>query len=130
MKESEYLRLKKKITDEYHEKMRALEMVWTMSSESSVKNSEGTGEEMGASARGALTLLVRDTVNVVTGKVSSAYIENALVRQNPQLRGKVRRASISQILRRLAEEGMIELVSEGKGRTPAIYQKLKQVKKE
>lgn len=113
MKEREYLQLKDKVRAEYLEKLRALDLVWKMSKESS----PGGG---GKSAdRGSLTAAIRQFIGEAKGDFSINDVEAALKATIPQ----VKKPSIATVFRRLMGK-VIEEVSRGSGRRSSTYRRI------
>jgi hypothetical protein len=115
MREPEYKRLRRKIEDEYHEKMKALDMVFGMSGGTSPKN--------GANARktkGAVPEAVRKALQKTTGEFTVRDIEQQIKLDDPT--SNFKRASISSTLKRLVGEE-ITITEEGKGKKGSKYRR-------
>jgi hypothetical protein len=117
MREPEYKRIKKKIETEYHEKLRALDMVFRMSNASLVKN----GGQDARKSKGAVPQAVRNALHKITGEFTASDIESQIKTDDPT--SIFKRASISSTLKRLAEDEEIICTTEGKGKRPSKYRR-------
>jgi len=120
MNEREYDRLRNEIEAEYHKKIEALELIWRMS------NKAPTG--LMTNGRGALLGAVRDAVNQLYATFTIRDVEKVIKQQNAVVGSHVRRASLSNTLKRLVEDGLLELVEKGQGKRPSSYRRKVQAK--
>jgi hypothetical protein len=116
VREPEYKRLKRKIEDEYHEKLRALDMVFGMSGGSSAKS----GTNGARKSKGAVPQAVRNALQKITGEFSVRDIEQQIKVDDPA--SNFKRASISSTLKRLVGEEII-MTNEGKGKRGSKYRR-------
>jgi hypothetical protein len=114
MRDAEYHRLKKRIQQEYDEKIKALDMVFRISGGGSPAREANT-----RSSKGAVGQAVRAAIQKMSGNFVVRDIENQLKSDDPT--SKIKRASISSTLKRLADDDEIKLVEEGKGNKGSIF---------
>lgn len=117
MKDSEYRRLKRQIEAEYHQKLDALEMVWQMSNTARRNGIEAVS--VTPSKKGALLGLIRGVLPEIRGEFTQRTVAEKLREKPPGT--EIKRASLSSTLRRLADDGDIELLELGKGKRPSRY---------
>lgn len=142
MNRTEYKRLRKKFEEEYIEKMRALDMIW---SEMHPKGGlpkpapdtndippngstmpKDTSETLPAKAfrRGELLRLVLEaTSGIQQEEFSSRDIHAHIIEVHPDVEGKTDERSISNSLKKLETKGKLQLVKVGKGRAQSVYSK-------
>ena len=89
--------------------------------------SEDPSEDKNSIKRGELSKIVRTAVDEMTVKFSVIDVYNAVRKANPQFNRT--KTAISNVLKKLKAEGLLEEVSPNKGPNPAIYKKV-QIKKE
>jgi hypothetical protein len=118
MKEPEYRRLKRKIEDEYQEKLKALDMVFRMSGGASTKNDKQAGRE----SKGAVPQAVRNALQRMTGEFTVREVEKQIKIADPT--SAFKRASISSTLKRLAKDEEIVCIEEGKGKRGSKFKNL------
>jgi hypothetical protein len=116
MKQREYDALKSQIESEYRTKLDALELVWKMSN----KGVASTGH----TGRGAVLQAVKSAISITHGNFNTADIEKHIKESNAALGAKIKRASISNTLKRLVKDKLIEVVEQGTGRQPSTYKKM------
>jgi len=110
--EKQYLRLRRQIEDDYKKKLDALETVWRMVS-------DPAAEPATSHPRQNLMPLVRDAVATVDGPFTQTDLQEQLAAKNPS--ASIRRSSLASALRRLVDEGVLEIVERGVGKKPSIY---------
>lgn len=115
MREPEYKRLKRKIEDEYHERIKALDMVFSMSGGTSPKNGVNTRK-----TKGAVPEAVRKALQKTTGEFTVRDIEQQIKLDDPT--SNFKRASISSTLKRLVGYE-ITITEEGKGKKGSKYRR-------
>jgi hypothetical protein len=116
MREPEYRRLKKKIEDEYRDKLKALDMVYRMAAPS---NSHDNGNDARQS-KGVVRQAVLKSLQSISGDFSAREVENQIKIDDPT--ATYNRASISSTLKRM-ENHSIVVVLQGKGKRPTSYRK-------
>jgi hypothetical protein len=116
MHEREYKRLKKQIEGEYRDKLRALDLVWKMAAKngSTKPKAETIDSTLANVVRNAVertskTFTLRDVVSVCRSEMPNGE--------------QLRLPSVSGILKRMADQGVIIVVEVGKGRRPTTYTK-------
>jgi|SRR6267142_1693121 len=113
MKERDYLRLKRQIEADCRQKLDALELVWQMA----------RSGRPAKPPRTAVQQLVRAFLNDWSGSEFSLDEVFKYIRQTaPNL--VVNRTSLSGALRRLAINGELEVVFQGKGNKPSRYRRI------
>lgn len=117
MKQREYETLKAQIEAEYRKKSDALELVWKMSVKGAASAAPTTG-------RGAVLNAVKSAINVMHGNFNTADIERQIRGADAILGAKVKRGSISNTLKRLVGEKLIEVVDQGTGRQASTYKRV------
>jgi len=115
MREPEYRRLKRRIEAEYHEKLKALDLIFRMSGGSSTVS----GEKSSRTSKGAVSEAVRNAVSRMTAEFGVREIEDQIRKDDPT--SNVKRASISSTLKRMATDEEIKLTEEGKGKRGSKY---------
>lgn len=116
MKEREYKRLRLSIEADYKHKIAALELVYSMSNESGLPSGKSS------TSKGALADAVGKAVSGMTATFNVRQVEEAIRVINPALSNTVKRASISNTLKRL-EGAELELVERGRGKRATIYRR-------
>jgi fatty acid/phospholipid biosynthesis enzyme len=116
MKQREYDTLKNQIESEYRTKIDALELIWKMSNKGAPSSNQ-TG-------RGAVLQAVKAVVSITHGNFNTSDVEKHIKESNPALGAKIKRASISNTLKRLVKDKMIEVVEQGTGRQASTYKKV------
>jgi hypothetical protein len=112
MRERDYLRLNRQIEADYSYRLEALELIWQMAR---------SGRPV-KPPRTAVQQLVRAFLNGWAGEEFSLDEVVKYIRQTaPNL--AVNRTSISGVLRRLAINGELEVISQGKGNKPSRYRR-------
>ena len=119
MTEREFKRLKSQIEKDYHERLRALQIVYDMSKK---MNAEGA-EDDEATGRGPLTAAVRAVLPEMEGDFTLQDVEGLLRRLQPAAATGLKSASLSSVLTRLADKEELKVITPGKGRTPTVYRK-------
>jgi len=132
MNEREYERLKKIIQDDYRKKLEALDIVWRVAVGSSPPGEKLTTAPNGGSAagdsdepaesRGVIMAAVEDAIYQIEGaftvkSVAPLVMEILPGTQSPE------RSSISHALKRLADDGRLEVVQLGRGKRPTTYRR-------
>lgn len=118
MTQAEYERLKRRIQEEYHANLEALERVWKMAAKS------GAGEGDSPAARhkkGRLKEAVREAVTGLQDGFTATDVIDVLQKLYPDL--DTSHASVSSTLRRLTESGDIALIQEGSGQRAGTYRR-------
>lgn len=116
MNDREYRRLKHQIEAEYQQKIHALEMVWTMANRA--RRNE-TGVRSDRPRKGALLALVRNVLPQMRGEFTQHTVLEKLRENNQTM--DIKRASMSATLRKLSDDGEIELLELGSGKRPSRY---------
>jgi hypothetical protein len=114
MNEREYERLKRQIRQECAEKLKALETVWAMARN---RKSDETNDI--DSRKGEVLAMVKEAIKDLHGPFTQREIRTALAHMNPDV--KLKRASVSSALRRLAQDGTIMVLETGKGKRSTKY---------
>lgn len=110
MKQTEYLKLKEKIEKDYREKLGALELVWEMAKDN---NQVATGQKK-------LTSCVRDVLENHTGRFD---LKDVLLWVSDIYLDAIKLPTLSNILKRMSNEGIIEIIQTGTGSRPTVYNK-------
>jgi hypothetical protein len=121
MHEREYKRLRAEIEADYRKKLEALDLVWSMSN-------GATRPGQNISGRGAILLAVRTAVAGLQSTFGPPEVESSIKKNDPALAPKIRRASISNVLKKLVDEGTVEVVEKGQGRQASTYRKKPQAR--
>lgn len=116
MNDREYQRLKRQIEAEYHQKLDALEMVFRMSTNA---RRNGVEARISGPRRGVLLSVVRGVLPDIRGEFTQHSVIEKLHENNPEI--EIKRASMSATLRKLADDGEIELLQLGSGKRPSRY---------
>ena len=118
MNQREYNRMKAEIEADYRHKMEALELVWNMAGGASRNGAEAASTTLG---KGTLLKAVRHTLADLSGDFTLHDVMKKISLNNPSLAAKLKQPSLSSALKRLAEDGIITLVSRGRGKRASIY---------
>lgn len=116
MNEREYNKLRVKVEAEYHEKLKALELVYKMSG-----GAKGGGSS--AFTNGNLANEVRKAVESQPGIFNVRDVVKSIVSANPGQTSELNKTSISGVLRRLEADRQIVLVERGKGKRATTYER-------
>lgn len=130
MTRDEYNMLCKRVREEYEievqratarleAKLRALAVVRDLSERRDTPNA-------GISTAGNqnnLHEMVRDAIQAIEGDATLQTVMAWVEAANPDLRDTIKPKSVSTALRRLAENGVLEVVDQGSGRRPTTYRK-------
>jgi len=114
--EREYRRLLQQVEDEYRRKKDALEIVWKMTQTTS--NGHSVGEAR--MKRGTIEGLVRDVLAHMRGEFSPREVIER-INQMPNVPAELDRSSVSSALKRLADDGVLEVTEVGKGKRASRY---------
>ena len=122
MKEPEYLRLKAKIEKEFKYKLDALETVWKMASTNG--HLPDSNRPKRRRRTGGLNSAIKPLLPALktVGTFSQPKVLEMLRSAQPEL--EVTAAAVSSALRRLAEDGDINLVEQGAGQRASTYRVL------
>lgn len=122
MTEKEYSKLKERIEREYKDKLRALDLVWELSRNTSSNGKiENRSKKETNGGRGQLLIAIREGLAEIHGQFSVHHIEEIIRKRRPEL--AVQRSSISGALKRFVDNKEIEIVEAGSGKRPSVYQK-------
>jgi hypothetical protein len=115
----EYNLLRDQIEHDYREKLRALELVWTISQTAAPHN--GHSQPRTAEAPEAEDALETAARKAIAGLpyFSIAEIDREIRKASPQM--PVRRASLQALIRRLVATGDVVFVEGRRGKPTAIY---------
>ena len=114
LNEKEYSRLKRQVREEFVEKTKALDMVWQMA-----RDKEGNG-----TAKPGRKGEVREVVKRAVATLIEVFTQHdvlAAAQQNDPNIISLNRVSVASALRRLAAEGILEVVEAGKGKRATKY---------
>lgn len=122
MNERDYLRLKRQFLDDYHKKLAALEIIWQESSNGKKpprEQSDLTGQS--AAERGQSAAAVIDFVQHWDREkpFSTRDVEDWIRREKGS---PANRTTITHKLRRLANEGHVDILQSGRGKRASTYQ--------
>ncbi|MGA2482038.1 MAG: hypothetical protein ABSF92_02845 [Candidatus Acidiferrales bacterium] len=121
MNDREYRRLRAEAEAEYKRKLEAIETVWKMSGAST---SNGTGASGSSMSRGALLDAVRAAVKLIPGgDFTIKEVAEQIEHSNSALASRVKKASISGTLKRLADDKEIVVVALGSGKRASRYRR-------
>ena len=118
MKHTEYIRLKAQIEAEYKHKLESLETVWRLAS--SGTSADGKDGRPKRRRNGGLNTAIKALLPELETGFSQPKVFEILRSRKPEL--EVTPASVSSALRRLEEDGDIEIVERGAGQRPSTYQ--------
>lgn len=107
MTEREYKRLRREIEERYKSDLEALERIWELSRRDAPAD------------RGQLKGLLKQVVERAEGPFTAESIRREIEMIAPGFGAKP--ASVSRLLKRLAEQGDIAIVEKGEGRRPTKY---------
>jgi len=110
--------MKQQIEAEHRKRMDALELLWKDFGEKS--NLQGKMDFV-KSPKGELTSGVQEIVKMLDSDFSVENVAEKLKISKPNL--SIKRPSISTVLKRLVDEGQIQIVEVGKGRRATIYKR-------
>ena len=116
--EREYRRLLQQIEDDYQRKKAAVELVWQMSAGMTGQPEGSSDEPKDTSRRGSIDSLVRHIVPQQRGVFSLRDVFQQVKEAAPS---KVNRSAVSAVLKRMAEEGEVIVVSVGRGQRGSTY---------
>jgi hypothetical protein len=123
MNEREYLRLKGLAEVEFRRKIEAIETVWRMTGSNTSKN--GAKSEGGSVAKGSLQKAIRYAIDLLSGEFTVRDIEDKMRASDPAFGAKIKRASLSAALKRIADDDKkIQLTEAGRGKRPSKYKKV------
>ena len=110
--------MKAEIEADYRHKMEALELVWNMARGANRNGAEAASATLG---KGTLLKAVRPILSDLSGDFTLHDVMKKISLSNPSLAAKLKQPSLSSALKRLAEDGVITLVSRGSGKRASIY---------
>lgn len=119
MHQREYERLKRQFKLDYEKKIAALELIYEAT------NTGTIGESGDGSSRKERTAGLKDTVRKILPNVGPTFSLNdvamALEQDDSEGLGSVKKASLSSVLKRLEEDGIITVVERGSGKRASVY---------
>jgi Fe2+ or Zn2+ uptake regulation protein len=127
MDEGEYRRLKQQIDEEYARNIEALRRIWRVSHQSPNIPVPPPPDDVGdisprlRQARGEITKAVHEAVNQTQGPFSWRTIHKLVSELYPGI--KPNRTTISQALRKLTDDNILEEISPKRGAIPAQYRR-------
>lgn len=117
--EKEYTKLKKKLKEEYAQRLAALDVLFGKASAAHDHAAENGHKPEKVST---LAEAVRQILDKMPQKFSSQDIRQSLSKDFPSI--KFHASTLSHFMKRLHEnEGRLKLISKGKGKKPGIYEK-------
>ena len=116
MNEKEYERLKRAIREEHEEKLKAIEIVWKMAG-----NTRGSGTAK-RGPKGEVLKVVKRAIETITSEFTHHHVLETAKQADPRMLG-LNRASVASALRRLAADGVLAIVQQGKGKRPSLYRR-------
>jgi hypothetical protein len=123
MNRKEYERLKAEAQTEYRRKLEAIETVWKMTDgrngdSSNTASSENVG-------KGDLQQAVRAALARIFGDFTLRHVYSEIVLADPVLAEKIKDKlpSVSSVLKRMADDNEITLVTAGRGKRASIYRR-------
>ncbi len=114
----EYNQLREQIERDYREKLRALELVWSLSQAALTRNRRSRSEA--ATDADALLAAARRAIAGLP-YFSIAEVEREIQKSHPEQ--IVNRSSLNALMRRLAGDGEVVLVDGRKGKPDAVYRR-------
>ena len=121
MTQHEYNQLRDQIEQDYHEKLRALELVWTLSQSASSRNGNGKpAPSIDLTADRALETAVRKVLGDLP-YFSIAEVDRKLQEDNLDL--TVKRSHLQALIRRLVASGEVVFVEGRRGKPNAVYRR-------
>lgn len=119
MTRQEYNQLRDQIEQDYQEKLRALDLVWTISQTAASHNGHSRPQTPKAlEAEKALETAVREAIADLP-YFSIAEIDREIRKANPQM--PLKRALLQALIRRLVARGEVVFVEGRRGKPTAIY---------
>jgi hypothetical protein len=112
--ETEYAAGLEELKRKYEERKRAIQLVWEISKQQSER-------VRGTVRHGEVIDSVRQILQDLHTAFSLRDVEAALKGRYPRTAASSSRKSISSALRRLRNEGVIEMIRHGKGKAPSVY---------
>ena len=119
MNQREYEKLKAEAAAEYRRKLEAIEVVWKMTG--GTRNDSPSDDT--PVNKGALQTAIKEAVQFLTGEFTLRDVEKQIGATNSAFAAKIKRASLSSALKRMAEEKEITLVTLGKGKRASKYKR-------
>jgi hypothetical protein len=126
MDRPEFTRLKRELKERYKDDLQALRRVFELSMRLKGRTEDADSGDSDAEVDEddePSTSLVEAVKAVVTGEAGE-FGSKAVLRQLrakfPELEG-TSRASVASTLKRLSRSGFVDVITEGKGKTPSIY---------
>jgi hypothetical protein len=116
MNEREYKRLRQQIQDDCKRKLEALDLVWQMAG----PGSRGDEASEAPIRRGAIDGLVRQVVPLMKDAFTPRHVMER-INELPDVPAGINRSSVSSALKRLADEGQIDVVETGRGKRASRY---------
>jgi hypothetical protein len=117
-----YLQARMKLDQEYRKRLRSLDDVWALFHDSApppqlIQSHADAENEI--KVRGAWMQLVKEVAAETTETFTSADIEEAIIEKHQTV--TIERAPLSNYLKKLAEEGFLKIIEQGRGRRATIY---------
>jgi Fe2+ or Zn2+ uptake regulation protein len=119
MNQREYTRLKSVAEAEYRRKIEAIETVWKLSGGN--RQNGAKLQETGVS-NGSLRQAIAEVVLMLSGEFSVRDVQRHLTENSPEF-AEVKRPSISSVLKRMASDNEIALVTLGSGKRASSYRR-------
>lgn len=121
MNQHEYNLLREQIERDYREKLRALEMVWSLSQAVLTRNRRSRTEPVtDADAANAFLAAARRAIAELP-YFSIAEVDREIQKSHPEL--AVKRSSLNALMRRLVADGEVVLVEGRRGKPDAVYRR-------
>ena len=126
MNQREYEKLKRQFKEEYDQKLAALELIYRASNKPDntfQKPKKSTSSLNGE--RAPRTPGIKETVRNILPEINKDFtlhdVEDKLAESDSEIAAKIKKASLSSVLKRLEAEGDIVIVERGTGKRPSIY---------
>jgi len=117
----EYNQLREQIEHDYREKLRALELVWSLSQAVLTRNRRGRTEVAADPNAGNALLAAARTAIAQLPYFSIAEVEREIQKSHPELIAK--RSSLNALMRSLMADGEVVLVEGRRGKPDAVYRR-------
>jgi len=117
MNQREYLRLRRRIEDDYRQKISALELVWQMASAEKAEGARDSGDGI---KRGDLQNAILRAIGQFSGDFTAEQVLAKIRVTDPEIGGRAKPSSVSSALKRMVASE-IDAVVTGTGRKPSVY---------
>jgi hypothetical protein len=117
----EYDRLKLEAEAGYRRTLEAIETVWKLSGGAAPQN--GASSQQSTVGKGALQQAVKATFQFLPPSFTLRDVETHIRAMNPALAAKIKRPSLSSVLKRMADDNQIVRMTTGSGKRASTYRR-------